>query len=93
MRYAEGPVREAIRVAQKHDRRWPVAEVQSGAFHRRVDHGQGLYTSGAQGRLYAPKLYHLTPAERAVQPAKEPDHERATAQVGERDRSVEVGRG
>ncbi len=92
-RHAIGPVRAALRVAQKRDRRRPVAEIHAGTFHRRVDHGHGLDPCGAQGRLHAGKLHHLAPAERAVQPAKEDDQERATAQTGERDRSVEVGRG
>ena len=93
MRHAEGPMREAIRVAQKRDRRRPVAEIQAGAFHRRVDHGQCLDPCGAQGRLYGGKLRHLAAAERAVQPAKEADQKRPAAQAVKRHHSFEIGRG
>lgn len=57
MRHTVSLMRAAVRVTQKRYRRRPVAEIQAGTFDRRVDNSHGLHPGGAQGRLYAGKLF------------------------------------
>ena len=93
IRHAEGPMRVAIRVAQQHDWRRTVAEVQLGAVQGCVDHGQRLDAGRAKGGLYGAQLHHLTAAERTVQPAKEADQEWLAAQIEKGDHALAIGRG
>jgi hypothetical protein len=92
-RHAEGAVRGAIRVAQQHRRRRPMAEVHARALDRGVDDGDGLDACRAQRRLDAGELHHLAAAERAVQAPVEADQERPPAQVAHRDVAFAIGCG
>ena len=53
----------------------PIAEIQAGALHRRVDHRQCLDAYSLQGRLHAGKLQYPATAERAVQSTTEANEE------------------
>jgi hypothetical protein len=69
-----------------------VAEIPAGTLHRRVDHGQGFHSRGAQSGLQGTELSHLTPTKRAMQSAEEGDQKRVTVEVGERNRSFLICR-